>query len=61
MSSLAYRDYITFPYHDFDEKINLTKKGIAKEMSERFGKRKKYNITDLGICFLVDYKSEKAS
>ena len=61
MSSLAYRDCITFPYYDFDEKIKLTKKGIAKEMSERFGKKKKYNITDLGICFMVDFKSQKAN
>lgn len=52
------RDCLVYPYNNFKEKIKATK-DIENEIKRRYGRNKKYNISDLDNCVMAEYKSDK--
>ncbi len=52
------RDCLVYPYDNFKEKIRVNKE-IQNEIRKRYGKNKKFSLSDLGNCVMVEFKSEK--
>jgi hypothetical protein len=57
MGSLVMRDCLVYPYNNFKEKIKATK-DIKNEITKRYGRNKKYSISDLDNCVMAEYKSD---
>jgi len=51
-------DCLVYPYNNFKERIRASKE-IQNEIRKRYGKNKKYNISDLGNCVMVEFKSPR--